>query len=103
MAKTFTYKRRSASKDNHGCMKPCCGNCDLMDIYVTAREAQLFSEGGSKKAFKNDRGDVIGTDADCKKTFCVSTGATVRQDGYCREHIWAKDEWVNPNEEMELC
>ena len=103
MAKTFTYKRKSVSKEDHQGEQPCCGNCDLMDLYITTREAQTFAEEGASAAFKNERGEVIGTDADRQKTFCVRTGATVRPDGYCKEHVWAKEAWVNPNDEKTLC
>ena len=103
MAKTFTYKRKSVSEEDHAGVKPCCGNCDLMDYFITTREAQMFAEGGSSKAFKNDRGEVLGSDADRLKTFCVRTGASVRPDGHCGKHVWAKDAWVNPNDEKTLC
>jgi len=103
MAKTFTYKRKSVSGDDHQGVEPCCGNCDLMDIFITNREAQTFAEGGAKAAFKNERGEVIGTDADTGKTFCTHTGATVRPCDYCSKHVWAKDAWVNPNDEKTLC
>ena len=103
MAKTFTYKRKSVSDGDHQGVKPCCGNCDLMDLYVTTQEAQTFAEGGASAAFKNGQGEVIGTDADRKKTFCTRTGASVRPDGYCREHAWAKDAWVKPDDETTLC
>lgn len=103
MAKTFTYKRKSVSKEDHQGEQPCCGNCDLMDLYITTREAQTFAKEGASAAFKNERGEVIGTDADRLKTFCVQTGATVRPDGYCKGHVWAKEVWVNPNDEKTLC
>lgn len=102
MAKTFTYKRKSVSDDHCG-MKPCCNNCDLSDLFVTTRESKAYAEGGSSAAFKNERGDIVGTDADRLKMFCTRTGATVRPDGYCRKHAWAKDAWVKPDEELTLC
>ena len=103
MAKKFTYKRKSISREDLQGVKPCCGNCDLMDMYITTREAQTFAEGGSRAAFKNERGEIIGCDGDRWKTFCVRTGATVREDGYCKHHVWAKETWVKPDEETTLC
>ena len=103
MAKTFTYKRTSISGCDHQHMQPCCGNCDLMDLYISTKERELFAEGGADAAFKNERGEIIGTDADKQKTFCTITGASVRRDHYCREHVWAKDVWIKPDEETRLC
>lgn len=103
MAKTFTYKRKSVSDEDHRGVKPCCGNCDLMDLYLSSREAQAFADKGATGAFKDEHGGVIGSDADRLHTFCTRTGASVRPEGYCKKHVWAKDAWVNPNEEMTLC
>jgi len=100
MAKKFTYKRKSFS----GCDSciPCCGNCDLMDMYVTTQEAKTFAEKGASAAFKDARGEIIGSEADRWKTFCTRTGATVRADYSCKHHVWSKDAWVK-EEETTLC
>ena len=74
-----------------------------MDLYVSTQEAQTFAEKGSSAAFKNERGEIIGSDADRQKIFCSRTGASVRPDYGCRHHEWAKDAWVKPDEEMTLC
>lgn len=103
MAKKFTYKRKSISGCDHSGILPCCSNCDLMDLYVSTQEAQTFAEKGSSAAFKNERGEIIGSDADRQKIFCSITGASVRPDYGCRHHEWAKDAWVKPDEEMTLC
>jgi len=74
-----------------------------MDIFFSRNEAKAFSEGGSKKAFKDVRGEIIGSDADRLRLFCTRDGASVRPNGVCRHHVWSKDAWVKPNEEMTLC
>ena len=103
MAQKFTYKRKSISGCGHPGILPCCSNCDLMDMYITTQEAQTFAEKGASAAFKNERGEIIGSDADRWKTFCTRTGATVRPDHGCKHHVWAKDAWVKPEEETTLC
>lgn len=103
MAKKITYKRKSISEDDHHGMKPCCGNCDLMDYFVTAKDRQAFSEGGSKAVFKDNHGNIIGTEDDCRKTFCTLTGVSVQPEGYCTNHLWAKEVWVKEDEEIILC
>ena len=103
MKKTFTYKRRSISEEDHQGAQPCCGNCDLMDIFVMQKDRQAFSVGGSKAAFKDEHGNITGTSDDDSRMFCVLTAASVRPGDVCKKHIWATDEWVNPDNEMTLC
>ncbi len=101
MAKTFTYKRKAISGDCG--MQACCANCDLMDLFVSQKEMNAFSKGGSKEAFKDVYGNIIGTKEDRIKAFCTLNGASVRPDNSCDNHVWAKDAWVSPDEEMTLC
>ena len=100
MIKQFAYKRQTPSS---GCGKePHCQNCDLSDLFISPREAKSYAADGAR-AFKNEKGEVMGTSADYTKMFCTRTGTTTRPDNYCKEHIWAKEEWINPDEEMTLC
>ena len=103
MAKKITYKRKSHQGCDHHGEKPCCRNCDLMDIFCIQKDMQAFSDGGSKAAFKDEHGNVTGTSNDDRRMFCVLTGTSVRPGDVCSKHIWATDEWINPDNEMTLC
>lgn len=103
MAKKFSYLRVSGSDVPKQCER-CCGNCDLMDMFITPRERQAYLEAGADAAFKNEQGEIIGTDADRLKMFCTLNGATVYPtSAACRRHVWSKELWVIQNSDDESC
>ena len=103
MAKTFSYLRVSGPDVPKQCERRC-GNCDLMDMFITSHEKEVYVESGADAAFKNEQGEIIGTDADRLKMFCTLTGTTVYPDSVaCRKHVWSKELWAIPNSEDVSC
>lgn len=81
-----------------------CRNCEFEDLFISSREAKAFAESGSR-AFKNERGEIIGYVSDHLKTFCSLTGSTVNPKymSVCEKHIWSKIIWAGPTDELTVC
>ena len=73
-------------------------------MFITGREAKRYAEGGSRAAFKNEQGEIIGYPADALKTFCVLTYSSVSpHHGICKHHRYGKEIWVGPTDELTIC